>query len=182
MRRPRRLLAKIGSRVRAILGAPEKPAPHERLEERIAGRGIQTPQSLDLLLGQVKTRDFAVLATDDLEPVRGRRLNCVHLCCLLHTFPFAQTVSNPRTTSACATTPRRKSRYDTMYGEFSRGARNFSRAGDHTMTGLTTAYVVAIATLLFCGISALTLVNTVRQFDPPETRELPEKAHDKTAV
>lgn len=50
------------------------------------------------------------------------------------------------------------------------------------MTGLTTAYVVAIATLVFCGISALTLINTVRQFDPPETRELPEKAHDKTAV
>ena len=47
---------------------------------------------------------------------------------------------------------------------------------------MTTAYVVAIATLVFCGISALTLINTVRHFDPPEARELPEQAHDKAAV
>jgi hypothetical protein len=50
------------------------------------------------------------------------------------------------------------------------------------MFGPATAYVVAIFALLFCGLSALTLIHTVNHFDPPEGRELPEQVQDKVAV
>jgi hypothetical protein len=50
------------------------------------------------------------------------------------------------------------------------------------MLELTAAYIVAISTLVFCGITALTLINTLRHFDPPEARELPEQPHYKVAV
>jgi hypothetical protein len=50
------------------------------------------------------------------------------------------------------------------------------------MLALTAAYVVAISTLVLCGISALTLISTVRHFDPPEARELPEQPHYEVAV
>ena len=42
------------------------------------------------------------------------------------------------------------------------------------MTGSTAAYAVAIAALLFCGISALTLIYTVEHFDPPDVPSKPE--------
>ena len=32
------------------------------------------------------------------------------------------------------------------------------------------AYVVAISAMLFSGISALTLIHTVKHFDPPDVR------------
>ena len=32
------------------------------------------------------------------------------------------------------------------------------------------AYVVAISAMVFCGISALTLIYTVKHFDPPDAR------------
>ena len=38
------------------------------------------------------------------------------------------------------------------------------------MSGPAGAYVVAIAALLFCGVSALTLIFTAEHFDPPEER------------
>ena len=47
------------------------------------------------------------------------------------------------------------------------------------MFGPTAADVVAISTLAFCGISALTLIDTVRPFDSPEARERPEQVHDR---
>ena len=46
------------------------------------------------------------------------------------------------------------------------------------MFGSAAAYVVAISMLVFCGITALTLINTVRHLDPPEARDAPEKAHN----
>jgi hypothetical protein len=49
------------------------------------------------------------------------------------------------------------------------------------MFGLTAAHVVAISALVFCAISALALINTVRHFDPPPARELPEQLDDKVA-
>ena len=36
------------------------------------------------------------------------------------------------------------------------------------MFGAPTPYVVAICTLLFCGVSALTLFTVVEHFDPPD--------------
>ena len=50
------------------------------------------------------------------------------------------------------------------------------------MFELTLAYVVAVLTLLFCGICALTLINMLRHFDPPEAREVPEQPRYKVAV
>jgi hypothetical protein len=50
------------------------------------------------------------------------------------------------------------------------------------MFGHIAAYVVAISTLMCCGISALTLINTVRHFDPPEARDLPEQIRHKGAA
>lgn len=50
------------------------------------------------------------------------------------------------------------------------------------MFGPAAAYVVAFSMLLFCGLSALTLIRTVKHLDPPEARELPEQVQDKLAV
>ena len=50
------------------------------------------------------------------------------------------------------------------------------------MPALTGAHAAAISTLVFCGICALTLINTLRHFDPPEDRTRPEQPHDKVAV
>jgi hypothetical protein len=44
------------------------------------------------------------------------------------------------------------------------------------------AYVVAISAMVFCAISALTLINTVRHLDSPEARELPETVRQQAAV
>jgi len=41
------------------------------------------------------------------------------------------------------------------------------------MLGPTAAYVVAISTLVFCGMAALTLVNTVRRLDTPTDADSP---------
>jgi hypothetical protein len=43
------------------------------------------------------------------------------------------------------------------------------------MFGPTAAYVVAIFALVFCSISALALINTVRHLDPPPAGESPEQ-------
>jgi len=50
------------------------------------------------------------------------------------------------------------------------------------MLALTGAYAVAISALVFCGICALTLINMLRHFDPPEAGKLPEQPHYKVAV
>ncbi len=50
------------------------------------------------------------------------------------------------------------------------------------MFGPAAAYVVAISTLLFCGLCAVTLIRTIDHFDPPEGREAPEQAHEKATV
>ena len=42
------------------------------------------------------------------------------------------------------------------------------------MFGPAAAYVAAISMIVFCGISALPLINTVIHLDPPEARSLPE--------
>jgi hypothetical protein len=44
------------------------------------------------------------------------------------------------------------------------------------------AYVVAISAMLFSGISAVTLIRTVKHFDPPNVRTLPEEVPEKLAV
>jgi hypothetical protein len=44
------------------------------------------------------------------------------------------------------------------------------------------AYVVAISAMLFSGISALTLIHTVKHFDPPDVRTLPEEVPEALAV
>jgi prenyltransferase beta subunit len=44
------------------------------------------------------------------------------------------------------------------------------------------AYVVAISAMVFCAISALTLINTVGHLDSPDARELPETVRHKVAV
>jgi len=43
------------------------------------------------------------------------------------------------------------------------------------MFELTLAHLVAVSTLLFCGICALMLTSMLRHFDPPEAREAPEQ-------
>jgi hypothetical protein len=46
-----------------------------------------------------------------------------------------------------------------------------------------TAYVVAFGTMLFAGLSALTLITVVKHFDPPERAvEPPVRVLDKMAV
>lgn len=37
------------------------------------------------------------------------------------------------------------------------------------------AYFVAITAMLFCAVTALTLINTVRHLDPPEGSSAPEQ-------
>jgi hypothetical protein len=44
------------------------------------------------------------------------------------------------------------------------------------------AYFVAISALLFCGVSALTLIYTVKHFDPPEVGSSAEDAHRHVTV
>jgi hypothetical protein len=48
--------------------------------------------------------------------------------------------------------------------------------------GPITAYVVAISMLLFCGLSALALIYTVRHLDLPEADSLLEYLHDEGAA
>ena len=50
------------------------------------------------------------------------------------------------------------------------------------MFGPAAAYVVAFSMLLFCGLSALTLIRTVKHLDPPEAPEPPKQVQDKAAV
>ena len=50
------------------------------------------------------------------------------------------------------------------------------------MFGAYATYVVAISAMVFCAISALTLINTVRHLDSSEARELPETVHEKVAL
>ena len=52
----------------------------------------------------------------------------------------------------------------------------------YKMLALTGAHAVAISTLVFCGICALTLINMLRHFDPPEARQLLEQPQYKVAV
>jgi hypothetical protein len=70
-------LTGFDSRVRAVLLPPEKPDIHEFIEEHFTGRGIQTPQSLDLFLGQAKTGDLQILFADHRQPVRD--VSSLHL-------------------------------------------------------------------------------------------------------
>lgn len=46
------------------------------------------------------------------------------------------------------------------------------------MVGPAAAYVVAIAAMLFTGISALTLIYTVNHLDPPDVRSSPEHVRE----
>jgi hypothetical protein len=50
------------------------------------------------------------------------------------------------------------------------------------MVGPAAAYVVAFSMLAFCGLTALTLINTVRHLDPPETGSSAEEIQDKEAA
>jgi hypothetical protein len=52
------------------------------------------------------------------------------------------------------------------------------------MFGSAAAYVVAISAMLFSAASALTLINTVRHFDPKETAPAPKqnRGHDTAAA
>ena len=50
------------------------------------------------------------------------------------------------------------------------------------MNGPTTAYLVASGAMLFCALSALTLIYVVAHLDPPETRSSPEHGHTVAAV
>lgn len=43
------------------------------------------------------------------------------------------------------------------------------------------AYVVAVLAMAIAATSALTLINAVEHFDPPEDRSLPEPIHSKAA-
>ena len=50
------------------------------------------------------------------------------------------------------------------------------------MLGGAAPYVVAISALLFCGISALTLIYTVNHFDPPDAATSTERADERVVV
>jgi len=50
------------------------------------------------------------------------------------------------------------------------------------MFGPASAYIVAFSAMLFCGVSALTLIHAVNHFDPPEVRSSPKQVHEKVAV
>jgi prenyltransferase beta subunit len=52
------------------------------------------------------------------------------------------------------------------------------------MFGAAAAYLVAISAMLFCALSALTLIHTVKHLDPPEAppsaKQVP--VHEQVAV
>lgn len=52
------------------------------------------------------------------------------------------------------------------------------------MFGAAAPYLVAISAMLFCGLTALTLIYTVEHLDPPEAPSSPEhiQADKKIAV
>ena len=50
------------------------------------------------------------------------------------------------------------------------------------MFGPAAAYLVSISAMLFAGISALTLIYTVKQLDPPDVRPSPEDAAETMAA
>ena len=50
------------------------------------------------------------------------------------------------------------------------------------MSGPAAAYLVAIAAMLFSGLSGLTLIYTVEHLDPPEVRSSPEHGPETVAV
>jgi hypothetical protein len=52
------------------------------------------------------------------------------------------------------------------------------------MFGVAAAYLVAISAMLFAGLSVLTLIHTVKHFDPPEAPSSLEhiQADEKVAV
>jgi hypothetical protein len=70
--------------IRADIGAgarfPEESLFDQRLEERIAHDCVKAPQSLYLILRQMKIRDFEVLGTYQLSPIRNGRPGRNHLC------------------------------------------------------------------------------------------------------
>lgn len=43
-------------------------------------------------------------------------------------------------------------------------------------------YIVAIGSLLFCAASALTLINVVEHFDPPDVKRMPTAADFQPAA
>jgi hypothetical protein len=57
----------------------------------------------------------------------------------------------------------------------------FTRKGPQ-MFGPATAYVVAFSAMLFSGISALTLIYTVKHLDQPEVRPTPAHARESVAA
>ena len=44
------------------------------------------------------------------------------------------------------------------------------------------AYIVAISAMLFCGVTALTLIYTVKRFDPPDVHSPVEEVPKEVAV
>ena len=50
------------------------------------------------------------------------------------------------------------------------------------MIELAAAYVVAISALLFCGVSALTLIYTVKHFDLPDVRSSADEERTEVGV
>ena len=45
------------------------------IEQRVAGLAVEAPQLLELLSGQVKAWNFGELSSNDLQPIRHRRLS-----------------------------------------------------------------------------------------------------------
>jgi hypothetical protein len=78
-RERRKLLTEVNPRVRPSGCLPKKSACHQRIEQRVARIGIESPHSLNLLLGQLKAGDFTVLAADNLKPVRHCCLHRIHV-------------------------------------------------------------------------------------------------------
>jgi hypothetical protein len=58
---------------------PKKSDVSELSEKGFAGNRIETPQSLDLRLGQMHARIFQVLGSNELEPVRNGRIGGEHM-------------------------------------------------------------------------------------------------------
>jgi hypothetical protein len=50
------------------------------------------------------------------------------------------------------------------------------------MFGPAAAYVVAFSAMLFSGISAVTLIYTVKHLDQPEVRPTPAHGHENVAA
>ena len=52
------------------------------------------------------------------------------------------------------------------------------------MSGVAAAYLVAISAMLFSGLSALTLITTVKHFDPPDAPASANQVrrHEEVAV